>query len=49
MNDQHYVPLELIISGKNTVKIENQDRKKRSCRLFSLEIVLYRQEAQSRK
>ena len=36
------VPLELIVSGKNTVKIENLDRKKRSCRLFSLEIALYR-------
>ena len=36
------VPLELIVSGKNTVKIENLSRKKRSCKLFSLEIALYR-------
>jgi len=36
------VPLDLIICGKNTVKIENLDRGKRSCRLLSLEIALYR-------
>jgi len=38
----HTVPLDLLIAGKNTVRIENLDRKKRSCRLFSLEIALFR-------
>ena len=36
------VPLDLLAAGKNVVTIENLGREKRSCRLFSLEIALYR-------
>ena len=36
------VPLDLLIPGKNSVKLQNLDAKKRSCRLFSIELALYR-------
>jgi len=36
------LPLEVLIRGRNSVRIENLDRAKRSCRLFSMEIGLYR-------
>ena len=36
------VPLELIVSGVNTIHMENVDREKRSVNLFSVELGLYR-------
>ena len=36
------VPLDRIISGKNTVKISNFDQKMESCELCSMELALYR-------
>ncbi|MES2596208.1 MAG: family 10 glycosylhydrolase [Verrucomicrobiota bacterium] len=36
------VPLDLIIAGKNSVKISNLDRKKGTCDLRSMELALYR-------
>ena len=37
------VPLDAIISGKNTIELKNLDQEKRSCKFFSLEIGLYRE------
>lgn len=36
------VPLDAVIPGKNTIRMENLDKEKRSCKFFSLEIALYR-------
>jgi hypothetical protein len=36
------VPLDAVVQGTNKVAIKNLDKNKRSCRLFSLEIALYR-------
>lgn len=36
------VPLDVLISGKNAIRIENLDAEKKSCRLFSMELALFR-------
>ena len=36
------VPLDALIAGKNSIEIKNLDKKKASCRLFSVELALYR-------
>jgi hypothetical protein len=36
------VPLDVLAAGRSTARIENLDREKRPCRLFSLEITLFR-------
>ena len=36
------VPLKVLVQGTNKVVIKNLDKDKQSCRLFSLEIALYR-------
>jgi len=36
------VPLELLVPGRNKIEIKNLDKKKESCRLFSMELALYR-------
>lgn len=36
------VPLERIVSGKNTVRISNLSKEKRACELVSMELAIYR-------
>jgi hypothetical protein len=38
----YFVPLDLIVPAINIVKIINLDKKKASCKFFSMEIALYR-------
>jgi hypothetical protein len=35
------VPLDYLIPGTNTIKMKNEDQKRRSCQFFSLELALY--------
>jgi hypothetical protein len=36
------VPLDLLVSGKNSVVIKNLDKKQASCRVFSMELALFK-------